>query len=68
MQPLLPGEKRVKEWWENLWVYGMGGNMLLLILVAIFKPDTRSSERKIKYSILIRYLFPWLAVLVAGPE
>lgn len=31
----------MKEWWENLWVYGMGFNMLLLMAVGIFKPDTR---------------------------
>ena len=40
-QPLLPGEKREKEWWENIWMYGMGFNLLLMMLVGIFKPDTR---------------------------
>ena len=40
-QPLLPGEKRVKEFWENTWVYGMGFNFFLLFIVAVFSPDTR---------------------------
>lgn len=43
-KPLLPGERRVKEWWENLWVYGMGFNMLLLMAVGILKPDTSVSS------------------------
>ena len=40
-QPLLPGERRQKEYWENLWVYGMGFNFLLMIAVIALKPDTR---------------------------
>lgn len=40
-QPLLPGEKRQKEEWENPFVYGMGFNFLLILLIAFFKPDTR---------------------------
>ena len=41
LQPLLPGEKRQKEEWENLWVYGMGLNFILFLVVCIWKPDTR---------------------------
>ena len=41
VQPLLPGEKRQKESWENLWVYGMGFNFLFMIAVIVLKPDTR---------------------------
>lgn len=40
MQPLLPGEKRQKELWENVWVYGMMLNLLLVIGIVAFKPDT----------------------------
>ena len=40
-QPLLPGEKRQKEEWENPFVYGMGFNLILLLMIAFFKPDTR---------------------------
>jgi hypothetical protein len=42
-KPLLPGEKRQKEDWENIWVYGMGSCMLLLILVGAFKPGASLS-------------------------
>ena len=41
LQPLLPGEKRQKEEWENPFVYGMGLNFILILLIAFFKPDTR---------------------------
>ena len=41
VQPLLPGEKRQKEPWENIWVYGMTFNFLLMIAVVALKPDTR---------------------------
>ena len=40
-QPLLPGEKRQKEPWENIWLYGMTFNFLLMIGVIALKPDTR---------------------------
>ncbi|CAG8515401.1 9541_t:CDS:2 [Acaulospora colombiana] len=40
-QPPPPGQKRVKEDWENIWYYGMGGCLLLGIVIAIYKPDTR---------------------------
>ena len=40
-QPLLPGEKRQKEEWENIYVYGMTFNLLLIIAIATLKPDTR---------------------------
>lgn len=41
IQPLLPGEKRVKESWENRWVFGMSFNFLLALVIVLFKPDTR---------------------------
>lgn len=41
MQPLLPGEKRQKEPWENIWLYGMTFNFLLMIAVVTLKPDTK---------------------------
>ncbi|RIA98722.1 hypothetical protein C1645_685483 [Glomus cerebriforme] len=40
-KPLPLGQKRVKEDWENIWVYGMGGSLLLGAIIAIYKPDTR---------------------------
>lgn len=40
-QPLRPGEKRQKEDWENIWVYGMTFNLLLAFAVVVLKPDTR---------------------------
>ena len=43
MQPLLPGEKRQKEDWENVWVYSMAINLLLIIAICTLKPDTRYS-------------------------
>ncbi|RHZ47947.1 hypothetical protein Glove_564g26 [Diversispora epigaea] len=39
-KPPPPGKKRVKEEWENIWVYGMGGCFLLATVIAIYKPDT----------------------------
>ncbi|CAG8773617.1 25461_t:CDS:2 [Gigaspora margarita] len=39
-KPLPPGQKRVKEDWENVWVYGMGGCFLLTTLIALYKPNT----------------------------
>ncbi|CAB4384874.1 unnamed protein product [Rhizophagus irregularis] len=39
-RPLPPGQKRVKEDWENIWIYGMGGSLLLGTIIAIYKPDT----------------------------
>lgn len=41
LQPLRPGEKRQKEDWENIWVYGMTFNLLLAFAVVVLKPDTR---------------------------
>ncbi|CAI7994840.1 hypothetical protein GBAR_LOCUS1562 [Geodia barretti] len=42
-KPLLPGEKRQKEEWENPFVYGMALNFLLILIIAFFKPDTSMS-------------------------
>jgi hypothetical protein len=41
LQPLAPGEKRVKEDWENIFYYGFFGSMALFAVVYAFKPDTR---------------------------
>lgn len=40
-QPLRPGEKRQKEEWENVYVYGMIFNFVLFVVVFGLKPDTR---------------------------
>eukprot|EP00731_Ephydatia_muelleri_P001150 Em0001g1150a len=43
-KPLRPGEKRQKEDWENIWVYGMTFNLLLAFAVVVLKPDTSISS------------------------
>jgi hypothetical protein len=43
----------VKEDWENIWVYGMGGCFLLGTIIAIYKPDTRQEH----LFNLIKYFF-----------
>ncbi|GAA6019645.1 hypothetical protein JCM10207_006955 [Rhodosporidiobolus poonsookiae] len=35
-----PGQKRVKEDWENIYYYGFGGGMLLGAVLIYYKPDT----------------------------
>lgn len=40
-QPLPPGQKRVKEDWENIWYIGMFGTMALAAVLLYYKPDTR---------------------------
>jgi len=40
-QPPAPGQKRVKEDWENIWYIGMFGSMGLAALLLYYKPDTR---------------------------
>ncbi|KAI0067725.1 hypothetical protein BV25DRAFT_1876391 [Artomyces pyxidatus] len=39
-KPLPPGQKRVKEDWENLWYIGMFGGMGLAAVLLYYKPDT----------------------------
>jgi len=39
-KPLAPGEKRVKEGWENIWYIGMFGGMGLASVLLYYKPDT----------------------------
>ncbi|TFY83595.1 hypothetical protein EWM64_g425 [Hericium alpestre] len=39
-KPLPPGQKRVKEDWENIWYLGMFGTMGLATLLLYYKPDT----------------------------
>jgi hypothetical protein len=36
-----PGEKRVKEGWENVWYYGYCGGFVVAAIAYAFKPDTR---------------------------
>lgn len=35
-----PGEKYEKEGWENSWIYGYWGTLLLATIAYIYKPDT----------------------------
>lgn len=35
-----PGEKPEKEGWENTWVYGYWGSLLLGVVLYAYKPDT----------------------------
>ncbi|KAF9229354.1 hypothetical protein BS17DRAFT_723032, partial [Gyrodon lividus] len=40
-KPLPPGQKRVKEDWENIWYIGMFGSMAAAAVLLYYKPDTR---------------------------
>ncbi|KAL4896686.1 ESSS subunit of NADH:ubiquinone oxidoreductase [Aspergillus ambiguus] len=35
-----PGQKYVKEGWENMWYYGFIGSLLVAGVAYVFKPDT----------------------------
>lgn len=35
-----PGEKKEKEGWEGMWVYGMYGSLLFGVVAYAYKPDT----------------------------
>ncbi|KAL8736240.1 MAG: hypothetical protein Q9166_000395 [cf. Caloplaca sp. 2 TL-2023] len=35
-----PGEKKEKEGWENMWIYGFYGSLLVGVVGYIYKPDT----------------------------
>ncbi|KAF9499718.1 hypothetical protein BDN71DRAFT_1502623 [Pleurotus eryngii] len=39
-KPPPPGQKRVKEDWENIWVIGMFGSMAFATVMLYYKPDT----------------------------
>ncbi|KAJ8469440.1 hypothetical protein ONZ45_g16885 [Pleurotus djamor] len=39
-KPPPPGQKRVKEDWENIWVIGMFGSMAFAAVMLYYKPDT----------------------------
>ncbi|KAF9056234.1 ESSS subunit of NADH:ubiquinone oxidoreductase [Panaeolus papilionaceus] len=39
-KPPLPGQKRVKETWENAWYIGMFGTMAFATVMLYYKPDT----------------------------
>ena len=43
-QPPAPGQKRVKEDWENIWYFGMFGSIGLAALLLYYKPDTRCAS------------------------
>lgn len=35
-----PGEKKEKEGWENVWIYGFFGGLLMGVVAYAYKPDT----------------------------
>lgn len=35
-----PGEKSEKEGWENVWIYGFFGGLLMGVVAYAYKPDT----------------------------
>ncbi|KAG1881733.1 ESSS subunit of NADH:ubiquinone oxidoreductase-domain-containing protein [Suillus tomentosus] len=39
-KPPAPGQKRVKEEWENIWYVGMFGSMAMAAVLLYYKPDT----------------------------
>ncbi|KAH7915819.1 Ndufb11, NADH dehydrogenase 1 beta subcomplex subunit [Hygrophoropsis aurantiaca] len=39
-KPLPPGQKRVKDEWENIWYVGMFGSMAMAAVLLYYKPDT----------------------------
>jgi len=39
-KPPPPGQKRVKESWENIWLIGMFGTMAFASVMLYYKPDT----------------------------
>ncbi|KAL0951096.1 hypothetical protein HGRIS_007833 [Hohenbuehelia grisea] len=39
-KPPPPGQKRVKEGWENIWYIGMFGSMAFASVMLYYKPDT----------------------------
>jgi len=39
-KPPAPGQKRVKEDWENIWYIGMYGTLGVASLLLYYKPDT----------------------------
>ncbi|PBK77278.1 Ndufb11, NADH dehydrogenase 1 beta subcomplex subunit [Armillaria solidipes] len=39
-KPPAPGQKRVKEDWENIWYIGMFGTMAFASVMLYYKPDT----------------------------
>ncbi|XP_006454394.1 Ndufb11 subunit of NADH dehydrogenase 1 beta subcomplex [Agaricus bisporus var. bisporus H97] len=39
-KPPPPGQKRVKEDWENIWYWGMFGSMAFAAVMLYYKPDT----------------------------
>lgn len=53
-----PGQKYVKEGWENIWYYGFIGSLLVAGVAYIFKPDTSYVYPR----------FPWLIPLLKRGE
>ncbi|KAH8556097.1 ESSS subunit of NADH:ubiquinone oxidoreductase [Umbelopsis sp. PMI_123] len=39
-KPLAPGQKRIKEDWESIYYWGMGGGFALISALLYYKPDT----------------------------
>ncbi|KAG1757497.1 ESSS subunit of NADH:ubiquinone oxidoreductase-domain-containing protein [Suillus lakei] len=39
-KPPAPGQRRVKEEWENIWYVGMFGSMAMAAVLLYYKPDT----------------------------
>ena len=40
-QPLLPGEKREKEYWEFPFIYGSVASFVMIALIAVYRPDKK---------------------------
>ncbi|ORZ37679.1 ESSS subunit of NADH:ubiquinone oxidoreductase-domain-containing protein, partial [Catenaria anguillulae PL171] len=39
-KPLPKGQKRVKDWWEDIYYWSVGGGFALVTVGLYFKPDT----------------------------
>ncbi|KAI6136696.1 ESSS subunit of NADH:ubiquinone oxidoreductase-domain-containing protein, partial [Pisolithus sp. B1] len=50
-KPLPPGQKRVKEDWENIWYVGMFGTMLAAAVLLYYKPDTRHASLRLSHRL-----------------
>ncbi|KAJ3365782.1 hypothetical protein GGF32_008180 [Allomyces javanicus] len=60
-KPLAAGQKRVKDWWEDLYLIFMGGGMAFAAIGLYFKPDTnvqtwarKEAERRLAESGLFQ--------------
>lgn len=48
-----PGQKYVKEGWENIWYYGFIGSFLVAGVAYVFKPDTSYVESSSRIPLLL---------------